>query len=129
MVFSRAQLAVFEILGLCELGRHRDAADRLRGYLGRGELPLDVPQTARVLEAGGTGVAELADLVPERSLRRLLIAVAEAPPELADDVLEALWRRRDGDRRVLARGARSGGPAPPLPAPGGAGPPGPPRPG
>jgi len=109
MVFSRAQLAVFEILGLCELGRHRDAADRLRGYLGRGELPLDVPQTARVLEAGGTGVAELADLVPERSLRRLLIAVAEAPPELADDVLEALWRRRDGDRRILAVAARIGG--------------------
>src|SRR5256714_15390474 len=110
MVFSRAQLAVFEILGLCELGRHRDAADRLRGYLGRGELPLDVPQTARVLEAGGTGVAELADLVPERSLRRLLLAVAEAPPEPADDGLEAPWRRRRGAPRLLPLAARDRGP-------------------
>src|SRR2546423_15701388 len=98
MVFSRAQLAVFEILGLCELGRHRDAADRLRGYLGRGELPLDVPQTARVLEAGGSGAAELADPVPERGPRRVLLAGGEAPPGPARNVLAAPGRAPGGDR-------------------------------
>jgi hypothetical protein len=63
---------------------------------------------AHVLDSAGTSVADIADLVPERTLRRLLLALPQAPPELADDVLEALWTGRTGDARVLALAARLG---------------------
>jgi Glycosyl transferase family 2/Glycosyltransferase like family 2 len=108
MVHTRAQLAPVEIWSLCQVGRHREAVELLRGHLERGDLPLGLPHMAHVLESAGTGVAEIADLVPERSLRRLLLTLTQAPPELADDVLDALWTRRTGDPRVLALAARLG---------------------
>jgi GT2 family glycosyltransferase len=108
MVLSRAQLAGIEIGSRYHVQRYAEAADLLRRHLERGELPLDIVQSAQVLDRGGTGVADLAVLVPERHLRRLLVAVAGAPAELADDVLEAMWDRRGADRRILAVAARIG---------------------
>jgi GT2 family glycosyltransferase len=108
LIVGRRQLADVEIASLHHLDRHPEAAARLRECLERGELPLGIPQLARVLEADGTGVAALATLAPRRSLRPLLLAAGEAPDALADDLFEALWQEYSGEPVILASAARIG---------------------
>jgi len=108
LIVGRRQLADVEIASLYHLGRHAEAGARLRDSLERGELPLSVPHMAQVLEADGAGVAALATLLPRRSLRPLILAAAEAPDIMADDLFEALWHRYPGEPTILASAARIG---------------------
>ncbi|GAA1794671.1 glycosyltransferase [Planosporangium flavigriseum] len=106
---SRDRLAEIEILSLFRLQRHREAAERLRECVRAQTLPLNLPQMAAVLKAAGSGIDELADLVPAPALRALLFLTTEAPVDQVDEVLEALWQRHAGSAALLAAAARLGG--------------------
>jgi hypothetical protein len=71
-----------------------------------GELPLNVAQADNVLRQAGSGVAELAEILPLARLRGIAFAIAEAPDPIADELLEALWARHPGSAVVLALAAR-----------------------
>jgi hypothetical protein len=73
------------------LGRHGDAAGRLRDRLRAGDLPLTLAEAAEVLTADGGGVADLVTLVPQAHYPRLVQALTGAPVELADELLDAMW--------------------------------------
>jgi GT2 family glycosyltransferase/tetratricopeptide (TPR) repeat protein len=106
MVLGRRQLANVEILSLFQLGRREEAAELLSACLAEGELSVTVPQMAFVF---GGNVSRIAELVPRRSLRALLLAATEAPAQVLDGLLEALWSRYPGEVWVLALAARAGG--------------------
>jgi hypothetical protein len=109
VVGRRGRLAALEILSLFALGRHGEAAHRLRACLRDNQLPLGLPDVKSVLDAAGSGVGEVAALFTADGLRGLLLATAEVPDAVADELLEALWQRHPGDAGVLAVAARIGG--------------------
>jgi tetratricopeptide (TPR) repeat protein len=101
-VIGRNQLADVEIACLGQLGRHVEAADRLREFARVGELPVSIAQASAVLGQAGSGVAELADIFPPARLRGIAFAIAAAPDPIADPLLEALWARQAAPAVVLA---------------------------
>ncbi|NJC86499.1 glycosyltransferase [Planosporangium mesophilum] len=108
-VVTRSRVAEIEIRSLYSLGRHDEAAQQLRESVRDGKLPLSVAMMAEVLRAGGTGIAEVAALLPESGLRTLLLSTASEPDGLVDELLDALWQRYTGSAAVLAGAARIGG--------------------
>jgi hypothetical protein len=105
-MLGRSHAADVEIQSLRRLGRDAEAADRLRALLRAGELPVSVAEAAAVLRRVGSGVAELAAILPHARLRGIAFAVSEAPDPVADELLEALWERHSGTAVVLALAAR-----------------------
>jgi hypothetical protein len=102
-----SRTAGIEVVALTGLGRHHDAAERLRDCLRSGLIPVTLPQIAEVLAADGSGITELAALLPQASLRGLVLAASEVPDALADEVYEALWKAH-GAPMILAGAARLG---------------------
>ncbi|WP_432830369.1 tetratricopeptide repeat-containing glycosyltransferase family 2 protein [Dactylosporangium sp. CA-092794] len=105
---GRGRFAGLHVDALSRLDRHREAAHQLREALREGHIPVPVARLAQVLGAADGSLAEVAELLPAASLRGLLFHLAEAPPEAADELLEALWRRYPGEPTVLALAARVG---------------------
>ncbi|MER7002599.1 glycosyltransferase [Dactylosporangium sp. NPDC000555] len=105
---GRGRFAGLRVDALSRLDRHREAAHELREALREGHVPVPVTRMAQVLGAADGSLAEVAELLPRESLRGLLFHVAEAPPEAADELLEALWRRYPGEPTVLTLAARVG---------------------
>lgn len=105
---GKARFAGLHIDTLSRLDRHQEAAALLRESLREGRLPVAVSRMAQVLGAADGSLAEVAELLPSAGLRGLLFVIAEAPPEAADELLEALWRRYPGEATVLAVAARVG---------------------
>jgi tetratricopeptide (TPR) repeat protein len=106
MILGRRQLASVEVLSLFQLGRRGEAAELLATCLSAGELAVTVPQMALVFDGN---LSRIAELVPHRSLRALLLAATEATGSVLDGLLEALWLRYPGEVGVLALAARMGG--------------------
>lgn len=104
---DEARIADIEISALVGLGRHHDAAERLRDCVRQGWLPKQLPTMAAVLTADGSGVAELAELLPRKDMRGLILAASVAPDPLADEMYEALWCAH-GAPMILAGAARLG---------------------
>lgn len=102
VVVGRGNFAEIEIKSLFYLGRIAESAQRLRSSLEAGELPLTMPEMRDLLEADGASLAQLAALMPHHSVRGLLFKANEAPAELADEILEALWHRYGGEPVILA---------------------------
>lgn len=94
-----------EIVALAGLGRHHEAAERLRDSVRKGWIPCTLTKIADILAADGSAIPELAELLPRASMRGLLLAATEAPDDLADDVCEALWQT-GGAPMILAGAAR-----------------------
>jgi hypothetical protein len=113
-LIGRDQVADVEIRSLRRLGRDAEAADRLRELVRAGELPVSIAEAAAVLGQVGSGVAELAEILPLARLRGIALAIPEAPDPIADELLDALWARHPGATVVLAIAARI---APRLPLP------------
>ena len=107
-VVSRSRLAGLEIRSLAGVGDAAAAAELLRRHLRDGALPLDVAQMAPILAADGGDIRDVAGLVPRTGLHPLLIEAAQAPDDLADPLLDALWARYPGDAGILAVAARLG---------------------
>jgi hypothetical protein len=105
---GKGRFAGLHIDALSRLDRHQDAARRLREALRQGQVPVPVSRMAQVLGAADGSLAEVAELMPRENVRGLLFSVAEAPPEAADELLEALWRRYPGEPTVLTLAARVG---------------------
>ncbi|GGM60915.1 glycosyltransferase [Dactylosporangium sucinum] len=105
---GKGRFAGIHVDALTRLDRHREAARELRSALRAGQVPIPVARMAQVLGAAGGSLAEVAELLPREGLRGLLFTVAEAPPEAADELLEALWRRYPGEPGILALAARVG---------------------
>ncbi|WP_304524620.1 glycosyltransferase [Dactylosporangium sp. AC04546] len=105
---GKGRFAGLHVDALSRLDRHEDAARELRSALLGGQVPIPVARLAQVLGAAGGSLAEVAELLPRESLRSLLFTIAEAPPEAADELLEALWRRYPGEPGILALAARVG---------------------
>ncbi|MET7420639.1 glycosyltransferase [Dactylosporangium sp. NPDC005555] len=105
---GRGRFAGLEIDALSRLDRHQEAALRLRESLREGRVPVPVSRMAQVLGAADGSLAEVAEVLPREGLRGLLFGIAEAPPEAADELLEALWRRYPGEPTVLTVAARVG---------------------
>jgi pentatricopeptide repeat protein len=105
---GRDQLADIEVNCLSRLGRHAEAADRLRDLLRTGQLPVSVARAAEILTAAGSGIAEVAGLLPPDRLRGIRYAVSEAPETVADELLDALWVRYPDEPVVLALAAAFG---------------------
>jgi tetratricopeptide (TPR) repeat protein len=105
---GRNRFASLHIDSLSRLDRHDEATERLRQALRDGQIPIPVARMAQVFGAGGGSLAEAAELIPRGSVRALLFTIAEAPPEAADELLEALWRRYPGEPTVLTLAARVG---------------------
>jgi GT2 family glycosyltransferase/tetratricopeptide (TPR) repeat protein len=108
-VVNRDRLAEIEILSLFHLGRYHEAAQRLRDCVQKETLPLTVVRMAQVLKADGSSIAELATLLAQAALRGLLLSASEAPDELVDELLAALWQQYPGSPAVLASAAQVGG--------------------
>jgi hypothetical protein len=102
IMVGRGNFAEIEIKSLFYLGRIAESAQRLRRSLEAGELPLTMPEMRDLLEADGAGLAQLATLMPQHSVRGLLFKANEAPAELADEILEALWHRYGEEPVILA---------------------------
>jgi tetratricopeptide (TPR) repeat protein len=79
------------VAALSGLGRWHEAAERIRSSLRQGWLPVTPAKMAEVLAADGSGLAEVALLLPRTSLRSAVLAASEAPAALADELYEALW--------------------------------------
>jgi GT2 family glycosyltransferase len=107
-VVNRDHVAQIEILSLFQLRRHHEAAQRLRDCVRKGTLPMGVASMAEVLKADGSTVAELASLLPAPALHGLLLSTCEAPDQLVDELLEALWQQHGGSAAVLASAAQVG---------------------
>ena len=60
---------------------------------------MPVSRMAQVLGAADGSLAEVAELLPREGLRGLLFGIAEAPPEAADELLEALGAGTPVSRR------------------------------
>ena len=105
---GRGRFAGLHIDALSRLDRHQEAALQLRTSLREGRVPVPVSRMAQVLGAADGSLAEVAELLPREGLRGLLFGIAEAPPEAADELLEALWRRYPGEPTVLTVAARVG---------------------
>ncbi|MEV4514901.1 glycosyltransferase [Dactylosporangium sp. NPDC049525] len=105
---GRGRFAGLHIDTLSRLDRHQEAAAQLRKSLREGLVPVPVSRLAQVLGAADGSLAEVAELLPREGLRGLLFGIAEAPPEAADELLEALWRRYPGEPTVLTVAARVG---------------------
>jgi tetratricopeptide (TPR) repeat protein len=108
-VVGRGALAEIEIQSMLHVGRPHQAANRLRELIRAGEVPMSLAQVAEVLTVAGSTIAEVALLVPVESIRGLLFNAQEAPVELADELLEALWARPGAQAPVLAFAAQIGG--------------------
>jgi tetratricopeptide (TPR) repeat protein len=108
-VVERTDLADVEIRCLFHLDRPNDAAASLRESLRAGRVPVSLPEVAELLAADGSTLAEVAALVPLESVRGVLFSAQEAPAELADELLEALWSRPGAQAPVLAFAAQIGG--------------------
>ncbi len=100
-VADRDQLAEIEIKSLFRLGRYREATDRLRAVLRTGIVPLTVAEMAEAFIADGSGLAEAVALVPAKGRGTLLYSAREAPAELADELLDALFAVPDEELAVL----------------------------
>ncbi|GAA2356695.1 glycosyltransferase family 2 protein [Dactylosporangium salmoneum] len=105
---GRGRFANVEIEALSRLDRLHEAAEVLRDALRDGRVAIPVARMAQVLGAADGSLAEVAELLPRESVRGLLFSIAEAPPEAADELLEALWRRYPGEPTVLTLAARVG---------------------
>ncbi|MEV6923092.1 glycosyltransferase family 2 protein [Dactylosporangium sp. NPDC051485] len=105
---GHGRFANVEIEALSRLDRLHEAAEVLRDALRDGRVPIPVARMAQVLGAAGGSLAEVAELLPRESVRGLLFSIAEAPPEAADELLEALWRRYPAEPTVLTLAARVG---------------------
>ncbi|GAA2579571.1 hypothetical protein GCM10010399_06650 [Dactylosporangium fulvum] len=105
---GKGRFAGLHINALSCLDRHQEAASQLRQALRDGRVPVPVARMAQVLGAADGSLAEVAELLPREALRGLLFSIAEAPPEAADELLEALWRRYPGEPTVLTLAARVG---------------------
>ena len=102
VVVGRGNFAEIEIKSLFYLGRIAESAQRLRQSLEAGELPLTLPEMRDLLEADGAGLAQLAEVMPQHSVRGLLFKANEAPAEFADEILEALWHVYGAEPVILA---------------------------
>ncbi|WP_327008701.1 glycosyltransferase [Dactylosporangium sp. NBC_01737] len=105
---GKGRFAGLHVDALSRLDRHDEAAVQLRESLREGKVPVPVARMAQVLGAADGSLAEVAELLPREGLRGLLFSIAEAPPEAADELLEALWRRYPSEPTVLALAARVG---------------------
>jgi tetratricopeptide (TPR) repeat protein len=105
---GRARFDGYKIESLSRLGRYQEAAAVVREALADGRVPITVARMAQVLGAADGSLAEVAELLPRESVRGLLFNIAEAPPEAADELLEALWRRYPGEPTVLTLASRIG---------------------
>ncbi|MEV0135052.1 glycosyltransferase [Dactylosporangium sp. NPDC050688] len=105
---GKDRFAGLRIDALSRLDRHPEAALHLRETLRKGQVPVPVARMAQILGAAGGSLAEVAELLPRSGVRGLLFSIAEAPPEAADELLEALWRRYPGEPTVLSVAARVG---------------------
>ncbi|WP_432978684.1 tetratricopeptide repeat-containing glycosyltransferase family 2 protein [Dactylosporangium sp. CA-233914] len=105
---GKSRFAGLHVNSLSRLDRHQEAAYHLREALKDGQVPIPVARMAQVLGAADGSLAEVAELLPSTAVRGLLFSVAEAPPEAADELLEALWRRYPGEATVLTLAARVG---------------------
>jgi tetratricopeptide (TPR) repeat protein len=105
---GRGRFAGLQVDSLSRLDRHQEAAYHLREALRDGKVPIPAARMAQVLGAADGSLAEVAELVPAENVRGLLFSVAEAPPEAADELLEALWRRYPGEPTLLTLAARVG---------------------
>jgi Glycosyl transferase family 2 len=102
IVVGRVNFAEIEIKSLFYLGRIAESAQRLRDALEAGQLALTIPEMRDLLEADGAGLGQLATVLPRESLRGLLFKANEAPPGMADEILEALWDRYGGEPVIFA---------------------------
>ncbi|NJC71800.1 glycosyltransferase [Planosporangium thailandense] len=102
-----SRTAEIEILALSGLERHHEAADRIRDCVRKGRLPVAIPKMAEILTADGSGIEELATLLPRHALRSLLLAASDVPTDLADRVYETLWQEHRAPM-ILASAARLG---------------------
>jgi tetratricopeptide (TPR) repeat protein len=102
ILVGRVNFAEIEIKSLFYLGRIAESAGRLREALEAGQLPLTMPEMLDLLEADGSGLGELATLMPRESMRGLLFKANEAPPAMADEILEALWNRYGAEPVIYA---------------------------
>ncbi|MGI5236672.1 tetratricopeptide repeat-containing glycosyltransferase family 2 protein [Dactylosporangium sp. CA-139066] len=105
---GKERFAGYRIECLSRLGRYQEAAQVVRDALTDGRVPISVVRMAQVLGAAGGSLVEVAELLPRSSVRGLLFNIAEAPPEAADELLEALWRRYPGEPTVLTLASRVG---------------------
>jgi tetratricopeptide (TPR) repeat protein len=105
---GKGRFSGLHIDSLSRLDRHREAAYHLREAIKQGRVPVPVARMAQVLGAAGGSLAEVAELMPRENVRGLLFSIAEAPPEAADELLEALWRRYPGEPTLLTLAARVG---------------------
>jgi GT2 family glycosyltransferase/tetratricopeptide (TPR) repeat protein len=105
---GKGRFAGLHIDALSRLDRNQEAVEQLRESLRQGRVPVPVARMAQVLGAADGSLAEVAELLPREGLRGLLFSIAEAPPEAADELLEALWRRYPGEPTVLTVAARVG---------------------
>ncbi|GAA1576966.1 hypothetical protein GCM10009827_118480 [Dactylosporangium maewongense] len=105
---GKGRFAGLHIDALSRLDRNQEAAEQLRRSLREGRVPVPVARMAQVLGAADGSLAEVAELLPREGVRGLLFGIAEAPPEAADELLEALWRRYPGEPTVLTVAARVG---------------------
>jgi tetratricopeptide (TPR) repeat protein len=102
IVVGRANFAEIEIKCLFYLDRIAESAQVLRDCLRAGRLPLNMAEMRDLLAADGSGLAEVAGLIPHHHLRGLLFRANDAPAELADEMLEALWTVYGGEPVILA---------------------------
>lgn len=98
---GRSQLAGIHLQSLMHLGRTAEAADLLRGFLRQGHLPMPLDAVTAILQEAGSGLAEIAELVPLSRLRWLLHSAGRAEPQLAEALVDALYQRYPGDAKVL----------------------------
>jgi glycosyltransferase involved in cell wall biosynthesis len=98
---GRYQMTSYEINSLTATGQPAEAAEILRTTLRAGRLVLPLGDIAKVLEAAGSDLTELARLIPHDAVRQVLYSTRLVAPTLAEAVVEALWERFPGDPQLF----------------------------